>query len=66
MEIFTSHEIVPAISSGLVIDGSYLDELESLIVELQNDNYASPIARQLLDILGKIVVWQYRNGVRRV
>jgi hypothetical protein len=53
------NEIVPI--TGLVIDDSTLDEIESLIVELQNDNYASPIAQQLLTLEGEIVVWQYRH-----
>lgn len=56
-------EIVPVVSHGIVIDASYLDELEALIVELQNDNYSDPRAQQLLTLEGEIVVWQYRNEV---
>lgn len=58
MEIVVSNENT---ITGPYINGSTLDELEALIIVLQNDNYASPIARLLLTLLGEIVVWQYRN-----
>lgn len=55
--------IVEFVSTGIVIDSAYLDEVEALIVELQNDCYASTDAQQVLALVGEIVVWQYRNGV---
>lgn len=54
------------IVSGIVIDDTYLDELEALIIELQSDDYASPLAAELLALEGEIVVWQYRNEVGNV
>lgn len=56
-----SGSIVPVVVQGIVIDEHYLDELEALIVEIQQDNYASPLAQDLLKLESEIVVWQYRN-----
>jgi hypothetical protein len=56
-----SSDIIPFVSHGIVIDERYLDELEHLIVEIQNDDYSDPRAQQLLSLEGEIVVWQYRN-----
>lgn len=58
-----SGDIIPVVSHGIVIDETYLDELEALIVMVENEMYEPKLAADLLALEGEVVVWQYRNGI---